>query len=981
MTSTEITRPTAWTRTRAAALRLRHAFNDTGVHISPRSGRVVVVSPQRRDNLLATLGRMTEVARQRQSYDQLVHRAQTALAETAEGTGKGYRPKGWAGTRRYSGVIDDEHNQALQWGAWRGDSTEIGVGKKLHRTDPEYRSATNALIFPHLVNGWHMKPADPDDADARMIAHAAELMVIRQPDWIRLLWDRLLAIRDGVRLQEREVYHDPDFYAPAWARDESRPGRPWGKLDQGRTGLYVFKLHPRLPHTIEEWITRPDGTFGGIKQTQREDDSGTSDQPTIDADDLLRWTYGEEGTNWEGDPIGRPLYKVLELRTDILKFLGMGAARWAVGTPLVEETVANVLDDQDWDDLQLIAEQYGSHEQQHLLSPYGARISILEAEMKTGDLLWKLYDGLGRTVHRLHSTTHVFSGEGYGSRSDIEAKLDNYLLQIAFLGKMVAGPIDGLLADWCEWNGWDRRMAPTLVHDDLQSKSAKDFAEMVKAAKDAGIYTPQMDDEVQWREAASLPEIAEQDDPEEAPEDEPESDDVEDPGEDLPVDAPAQDSALNGAQVTSAVDIVARVGGGTLPKTTARAMLIEFFNLSGEAADAILADVEEPEDEPEPEPESDDGDPVDEDEPTDLPTPDDPDSGGADDDGEDEVDLAATHDHDEVAATQAFATLTGRAYRPHPGVAAAMAHARMLGPVHALAESYFSGQRSRVDREERIYRVAEGLRPILGRLIEGYAARIAGKSIGEAAKEKIRPADLVEIRRFLTRHYRATMRAAQDDTAATIREQKGDPDYPDKLDAAMAEWRDAGADPMAFATIGKKTGKDGGSQWEQLDIEDYINGAVRTTADALGQDVEKTARNVAQTRAAEGGATAEQIIDGTQQALALPKVVARVQPDVQGVHSTGRRYYLAKADIPWAVYTNTPELSSEVCDACLDTAADAGNPYEVGGPDEQQFVTPNPGCYGNLSGDGNRCWCDTIGISRPPENRQAIRDFAQGDLG
>jgi len=57
-------------------------------------------------------------------------------------------------------------------------------------------------------------------------------------------------------------------------------------------------------------------------------------------------------------------------------------------------------------------------------------------------------------------------------------------------------------------------------------------------------------------------------------------------------DSPAQDTALNGAQVASAVDIVARVTRGELTPKMAEAMLRQFFNLSESAARAILADAD-----------------------------------------------------------------------------------------------------------------------------------------------------------------------------------------------------------------------------------------------------------------------------------------------------------------------------------------------------------------------------------------------------
>lgn len=73
--------------------------------------------------------------------------------------------------------------------------------------------------------------------------------------------------------------------------------------------------------------------------------------------------------------------------------------------------------------------------------------------------------------------------------------------------------------------------------------------------------------------------------------------------------ASAQVTALNGAQVQSAVDIVTRVVTGEITRQMASAMLQQFFSLTEEVADGILADVESinpPEPEPGTAPEQDD---------------------------------------------------------------------------------------------------------------------------------------------------------------------------------------------------------------------------------------------------------------------------------------------------------------------------------------------------------------------------------------
>lgn len=54
---------------------------------------------------------------------------------------------------------------------------------------------------------------------------------------------------------------------------------------------------------------------------------------------------------------------------------------------------------------------------------------------------------------------------------------------------------------------------------------------------------------------------------------------------------PAAETALNGAQVTSAVEIVGEVAAGRLPRGTGVAMLQEFFSLDPARADRIMGEV------------------------------------------------------------------------------------------------------------------------------------------------------------------------------------------------------------------------------------------------------------------------------------------------------------------------------------------------------------------------------------------------------
>lgn len=61
---------------------------------------------------------------------------------------------------------------------------------------------------------------------------------------------------------------------------------------------------------------------------------------------------------------------------------------------------------------------------------------------------------------------------------------------------------------------------------------------------------------------------------------------------DAPQEEPAQDSALNGAQVTAAADIIDRVVQKTMPAGTAKLMLVTMFNLDPSVADQMIQEAQ-----------------------------------------------------------------------------------------------------------------------------------------------------------------------------------------------------------------------------------------------------------------------------------------------------------------------------------------------------------------------------------------------------
>jgi hypothetical protein len=160
-------------------------------------------------------------------------------------------------------------------------------------------------------------------------------------------------------------------------------------------------------------------------------------------------------------------------------------------------------------------------------------------------------------------------------------------------------------------NGWnDAEHYPKLVFSDIETPDVQEIAGALAGLVSAGVITP--DDELEgWvRDFANLPKAqtgtarddgldllrdmdAELNEPEEdvvetVPEEE---SDEETEGIDVDQETPVAAVTLNGAQVSSLLEIIQNVAGGLLPRGSGVEIIATAFNLSTDKADDIMGEV------------------------------------------------------------------------------------------------------------------------------------------------------------------------------------------------------------------------------------------------------------------------------------------------------------------------------------------------------------------------------------------------------
>lgn len=177
--------------------------------------------------------------------------------------------------------------------------------------------------------------------------------------------------------------------------------------------------------------------------------------------------------------------------------------------------------------------------------------------------------------------------DGIGARSLDESKVSTFLL----CGNAIMGQIQewltGIANETLRLNGVPEELWGCFEHDDLRRQDAEEFAAYVERGVNSGALTLTDDVEAKYREKGDL-------DPKEqtatpirelaAPTDMPAAPDA-------PAVDSVQDTALNGAQVTAAMEIVQSVAVGSIPRDTGVSMLVEFFTIDPARAERIMGSV------------------------------------------------------------------------------------------------------------------------------------------------------------------------------------------------------------------------------------------------------------------------------------------------------------------------------------------------------------------------------------------------------
>lgn len=257
---------------------------------------------------------------------------------------------GHSGTLIFGGMITETDYNSDFIGDKRINTVEL-----MRKGDGTTRLALQGLKLPIISAKWFITPASDSDEDKKVAAFVEyNLLEHLNTGWTHFLREALSHLEFGYYVFEK-VYQDLDF--------------------EGQTYIGLKKLAPRMPGTIQAWLTE-DGEKGITQHTN------TRGTVSIPIEKLLILTNEKEGDNWEGESILRAAYPHFYYKTSYYKIDAIATERQGVGIPRARKTGKEggaKLKNEEKAKIKEILRNIRANEESYILEPDGITVDFLDA--------------------------------------------------------------------------------------------------------------------------------------------------------------------------------------------------------------------------------------------------------------------------------------------------------------------------------------------------------------------------------------------------------------------------------------------------------------------------------------------------------------------------------------------------------------------------------------------------------------------------
>ena len=464
-------------------------------------------------------------------------------------------PSAWSGVYVAGGMVEMDANRELDARSWWGTPTQMGIVERMVREDPVLQGLRLAVTLPLLSGDWTIEPppdATPAELEAADFVETAlfELMPGGWRGWLE----------QAVQFQWRGFA----LFELYWPFDK----------ELGRT---LLGMRPLMPWTVERWMPTRDGF--SVQQWPRTGDRAEGEAyqakgATLKADEYLALRWMPEADN--PAPMGclRPCWGDWMARSTYRKLQAQAFQRAAFGIPVV--SVDPTVKGFDGSATQVAAVNLRVQElrtglRANMMLPPGYTLSFADFPFKS-EAIEAAIIAKGHAMMDSAHASFMRTGQTSGALSLHESQVLFFSATLqqsanAIAEALSAGP-DAPIKKLVARNFPNVTRFPWIHAPEIRIGDPSGLVTSVTQALSMGAVSDgDRGIEDRLREIMALPVRPEVVAGEVAP------------------------TALNGAQVLSARDIVAAAAAGQIPASTAKAMLTSLLGVPVDAAEAIMRDV------------------------------------------------------------------------------------------------------------------------------------------------------------------------------------------------------------------------------------------------------------------------------------------------------------------------------------------------------------------------------------------------------
>lgn len=385
---------------------------------------------------------------------------------------------GSAGTEIYAGYLDEDYLTAAKGKDW-ADKIDM-----MRRSDANVKMVLSALKSPIKSSNWYfVEKEDTEEARMQKVLLEKALFEDINRSFTKLIGEVLTFVDYGYSLFD--ITHQV-------------------KTDK-ELGTYntLKSISYRSQRTIERWNVDQEGNLKTVTQISY-GDTGVSTE--LDARFLLHFAPDQEGDNYEGVSILRPMYGNWLRKNKFLQLMAAGIEKYAISTPTLY-TPDNASGSAEFASAKKALECYTSNQANYLIMPKSYELKFNNVTFDSDKIRSTIDKENQEMVNSILASFLLLGQSGAGSLALSNSLSDFFSQTVTYLADHIIEQFERrIFIPLLQMNFGTNKLLVEFRCDGLEEKANKQWADTLQVLMSSGAVTKDSEIEDFVRNKFKLPE-------------------------------------------------------------------------------------------------------------------------------------------------------------------------------------------------------------------------------------------------------------------------------------------------------------------------------------------------------------------------------------------------------------------------------------------------------------------------------------------